>query len=164
MKPDDFKFWVAQRSSHAWWFEAALDAISKGHVALITGRSNPDDLYLARMWLTPPDDSSGRLDSADSVLLHCILKPDDDPHLHSHPWSFKTTVLSGWYDEETGGMHRLEQGDSSLFGRADFHRIADCQPFTWTLVQTGRRVSDWYFLVDDKCVPWNEYLGVEIAQ
>ncbi len=88
------------RAGSRWFVDAAREALRSGHYSLIPGRRG-EDLYLARFWLTPParlgDD--GSWESADSVLLHYFAKPDDDGSLHDHPWSFKTTVLAGGYDE-----------------------------------------------------------------
>jgi hypothetical protein len=36
-----------------------------------------------------------------SIYIHKIFKADQDLHLHSHPWNFKSIILRGSYIEES---------------------------------------------------------------
>lgn len=36
-----------------------------------------------------------------NIYLHFIIRPDDDPDPHDHPWDFTTFVLLGGYKNET---------------------------------------------------------------
>lgn len=69
-----------------------------------------NELYLRRWFITPRSWKK-------RVFLHCILRPDEDRHLHDHPWNFATLVLKGGYDEtfympedalESWGRHPLD--------------------------------------------------------
>lgn len=89
------------------------------------------------------------------LFLHRIALPDRDRHLHDHPWSFATLILSGGYREvvpvgddpagstvsrtwRTGSIHRLIA--------EEFHSIAVLhRKPTWTLVFVGPRRRDWGF-------------------
>lgn len=148
-----------------WWHHEALDALDAGHYQAIYSRDQAD-LYLARFWLTPPNTSEEdghQWDSADSMLLHYILRADDAPDLHCHPWGFRTTVLSGSYDEEVPSDAWMRQigrpaessrrwpgpvsrhtihhptGSSHSLQCGDLHAIARVEHSTWTLVRTGAR-------------------------
>jgi hypothetical protein len=35
------------------------------------------------------------------IYIHGIYGPDEDLHLHNHPWDFKSFILSGSYIEQT---------------------------------------------------------------
>ena len=81
------------------WVNWAWHAFEKGHYRLIPTRQKPDELYLARFWLTTPEENDGRYQSAGSTVLHYFARPDDDNALHDHPWPFKTSILNGGYTE-----------------------------------------------------------------
>ena len=154
----------------SWYHHAALDAIDRGHFLIITGRNHADP-YLLRCWLTPPKTSNPtektdeRQESGASVLLHLIARPDDDEALHDHPWSFRTTILAGGYDEEipddtyrdyadldepghgptkTRTVTR-HPGDTIFHTATDLHRIRTIHGACWTLVSTYTRCRNWGF-------------------
>lgn len=93
------------------------------------------------------------------IYLHNILLPDDDRHLHDHPWPFASIVLRGYYIEELPGnswgrlVQRLNCKRST-----DAHRIrlvgsARC----WTLVLRGRKCREWGFHTEGGWVEADEY-------
>lgn len=127
-----------------------------------------------------------------AVYLHNILRADEDPALHSHPWEWTCTmVLHGGYLEKRGEVvvddqphvdslprlshQKLERlssralivGTSALMTGNSVHRIASVEPDTWTLFFTGPKRSSWGFFVEGRgMVPWRERLrerGLEPA-
>lgn len=102
------------------------------------------------------------------VLLHKIIRPDEDPVPHDHPWSFATLILRGGYTEEvmTDAWYRIDKwgiGSVHRFKRGMYHRILALRGGgpCWTLVLTGPRRDSWGFLVNGVHVNWKEYLGVD---
>jgi len=99
------------------------------------------------------------------VLLHKILTPDGDRHLHDHPWSFLGVVLRGGYAERLpGGGFRVKARRPlrPYYKRAeDPHRIMalDRVP-TWTLLLVGRRKRTWGFYTEQGWIDWRAYLNV----
>ncbi len=154
----------------AWWERAALVAYEYGYCRAISDR-NTGKPYLVRFWLHPPDyKANGQGISSNSLLLHLILAPDAGTELHNHPWEFTSRVLSGWLRLIEAQSHdvaeripvTLRRGQSYFLKTAWFHRIDDCAPSTWTLVQTGPLLNpDWQFLRDDgTLVLWSAMPGV----
>ncbi|TXH46485.1 MAG: hypothetical protein E6Q97_29530 [Desulfurellales bacterium] len=156
----------------------AAAAIERGHYRMIPNRTN-EHPYLLRVWLSPMvlmDD--GRPESGSSILLHHIIRADDDGALHDHPWDFTTTILSGGYREKLPLFwgHKNGEGDGpEQFSRADWwidanlsrgaqclHMIERVQPDTWTLVMTGPRIREWGFHpAGQPWQSWREYLGAK---
>ena len=88
---------------------------------------------------------------------HHILRSDADPHLHDHPWSFVSWLLSGPYVEETPEGTAYHKQWSLVHKRAaDLHRIILYKP-VWTLVFTGPKVRHWGYQTEAGWVPWREY-------
>lgn len=157
---------------------AAAAAIDRGHFWMIPDRAG-EHAYLLRLWLSPMQlDETGKPQSASSILLHHIVRADDDDALHDHPWDFTTQILSGGYRERTPLYwgHKNGQGDGpDKFTNTDqgegvlLHRVAESlhlitavQPDTWTLVTTGPRRREWGFHPAGKpWQSWREYLGVK---
>ncbi len=121
---------------------------------------DPDgSLYMERWWLFNPypgSEQSKRWDWLPSIRIHRIHRPDQDRHFHNHPWSARTFILAGWYDEERlGGSGRITRtaGESARIDHDDFHKIVDMSHGgVYTLFVTGRYRHTWGFLV-----PWREY-------
>ncbi len=134
---------------------------------------NADGTYPKRNWLM-------RL--LPSVRFHEILLPDNDLHLHDHPWNAQTIVLRGWYIEEvenpdyeptivdhpsnkpTMYLHR-QAGYTGPIRFGQYHRIASVSASrrqqTLTLFITFRHKGTWGFRVNGVKVPWRQYLGVD---
>lgn len=132
------------------------------------------EVYMYRWWLFNPYDNETRKRKYPwipfSVRVHRIMKPDDDRHLHDHPWNARTVILRGGYIEEVpddsprmftdnrqqfyrvaGDTHRLRPGQ--------YHRITHVTSRgAYTLFITGKNQPGWSFLVDGKKIPWRVYL------
>lgn len=167
--------WVCDPRA-AWWERAAAFAILTGTFRVIPSRDGTQP-YLLRCWLTPVVVAEGGevFESADSILLHHFLKPDDDEALHDHPWGFSTTILAGGYDEalppigwspEQGGpsfdarLVRRSVGDRVDHLATDMHAVARIEPGTWTMVRTGPKERTWFFHPPgEQPVPWRDFLA-----
>ena len=106
------------------------------------------------------------------VYLHRILGPDERV-FHDHPWSFRTELLSGWYEQawaHASGIARdrwstrtIMSGSSvqstNVMEERDFHYIRKVgqREECWSLVTTGPRVKSWGFWDDGRYWPYQEY-------
>lgn len=129
-------------------------------------------LYMERYWLFNPYpvDSSGKGNWFPiSIRLHRIVLPDQDRHMHDHPWNARTFILRGWYDEirqEPHGrsMRMRKAGDTVALKFGEYHRITDISDGgVWTLFVTGKYRGTWGFLVNGRKVQWRTYLGLDRA-
>ena len=140
-----------------------------------------DKLYMERFWLFNPYPDSGA-SGADrkpwrfpiSIRVHHIILPDQDRHLHDHPWNARTFILRGWYREAKPRAHcgmsnaasdyfvnRLT-GETATLAFGEYHRITEVsEGGVWTLFVTGKYRGAWGFLVDGAKVQWRRYLGLE---
>lgn len=140
-------------------------------------------LYMERFWLfNPYPDTHKRWQFPISIRVHHILLPDQDRHLHDHPWNARTVILRGWYVEErqhilgwigedydsVPGPHKMlmpslrKTGESAEIAYNEYHRILMLsRGGCWTLFITGCYRGTWGFDVDGKKVTWRKYLGME---
>lgn len=114
------------------------------------------------------------------IWIHRFLSADGERHVHSHPFEFCTGVLLGGYKEEMldihgeKAFHERRQINTNQLDLIDFilgdckpelfvqmrsvdlydwHRIAEVQPQTWTIMLVDkRRLKTWHFLGDDGSV------------
>lgn len=135
------------------------------HIASPDGQS----IYMKRWWLFNPYPSSDEANLRRfpwlpvSIRVHRILRPDQDRHLHDHPWNARTIILDGWYVEEREGARPAKRnvGYTGRLDHGSYHRIDQVSPGgALTLFFTFRYRGTWGFKVDGKKVPWREYLGV----
>lgn len=125
------------------------------------------DVYMERWWLFNPYDADyvGRIPWLPSIRLHHIRRPDQDRHLHDHPWNARTFVLLGAYVEEREGGQWFTRraGDSAPLKFGEYHRIHSVAHGVgaMTLFVTFRKRGPWGFLVDGEKVPAREYLKGE---
>jgi len=123
------------------------------------------DTYMWRYWLFNPYKfgTSGKGSRFPfSIRLHHICRPDNDRHLHDHPWDARTFILRGWYVEERANGERLARvaGDTFTLNHNDYHKILDIsQGGVWTLFVTFKYRGDWGFLVDGVKVPHLDYIN-----
>jgi hypothetical protein len=132
------------------------------------------DPYLTRVLLTRALGIGRRLGFG--VFLHHFHRPDQDRWPHNHPWKWGVSIiLSGSYDEtrlrgisverETGQSFQVTTSKRvRWFNRlsgTDYHKVEHLHGDVWTLFITGPRVQDWGFLVEDRHVPWRDYLKKE---
>lgn len=118
------------------------------HMPMKTIMVNGED-YLQRYYV-------GQNEYGDQDWLHRFLRADSERHLHSHPWHADSTILCGWYLEQT----RKDSGDvfERLWSAGDvnaivpdrIHRIVDVQPNTWTHMRVyAGREENWFFIDDE---------------
>jgi hypothetical protein len=141
-------------------------------------------LYMERYWLFNPYPASGA-SGADrtkwqfpiSIRIHHITSPDNDRHLHDHPWNARTILLHGWYVEDryyageplppnvgTPEFHEhlRRSGDTVSLNFGEYHRISKVAcGGAWTLFITGKYRGTWGFDVDGSKVQWRKYLGLD---
>jgi hypothetical protein len=103
-----------------------------------------------------------------ALYIHRIYEHDRDIHLHTHPWNFKTVVLSGGYVEQYLGKDlfcepqeftRVRRPFSYASGdRNYYHKILEITngPVT-TLFFTFGRHQPWYYSVGDTQIESEEY-------
>lgn len=124
------------------------------------------DIYMRRFWLFNPYPGPGNYtrkgwrDWVPSVRVHWIRRPDQDRHLHDHPWNARTIVLDGYYTEERiNSLHIRDVGYTGRLRFGEFHRIVSVpSEGVWTLFITWRKRGTWGFLVNGVKVPHREYL------
>jgi hypothetical protein len=91
-----------------------------------------------------------------SVMLHRILRPDPDRHLHDHPWHFFSILLRGSYREQRG--RRIHHRRWWNFCRAEgAHKITHVSPTCTSLVLTGPKIRSWGFHTETGWVHWRKY-------
>ena len=153
----------ASKEGRDYWIYMAHQSLHKGWYREILGR-HTDDIYLMRFWLSEPQNNTkGSFSSRNSLLLHHFLKPDDDSHLHNHPWTGRSTVLSGGYVEETeDGISQVKPMDCNFITAKKYHRIRSIEHNTWSLVHTGEKEGEWGFLVDGVHQHYMDYLNNEL--
>lgn len=143
-------------------------------------------LYMERFWLFNPYPNTGgsgadrpRWQFPISIRIHHIVQPDQDRHLHDHPWNARTFILRGWYHEmrpveaaapgepgahdmRSGMIHiSREAGETAALKFGEYHRITDISDGgVWTMFVTGKYRGTWGFLVDGVKVQWRKYLGI----
>jgi hypothetical protein len=99
-----------------------------------------------------------------ALYLHKVLLPDDDRHMHDHPYNFSSLVLRGGYKEV------VDYGDGWSWGRSHkagsihhmkaewLHKIVSLKRVpTWTLLFVGRRRRTWGFWTENGWVAWHNY-------
>lgn len=107
------------------------------------------------------------------VFIHDIHETDQDRHLHDHPWSFISIILSGGYtelycedsqdDPWVVEQRRWPRFSVHLMRHTAAHRIIDASPGLRTLVIAGPRRQDWGFHTENGFVGWRAYHGVQEA-
>lgn len=96
-----------------------------------------------------------------SIRLHKWEKGDPANYQHAHPWNFLTIVLSGGYDDVgVGRPTDFLRAPCIRFRPLSWrHSVINVKPHTWSIVFTGRLVSEWRFWIDRHEVDvetWNE--------
>lgn len=132
--------------------------------------------YMHRGWLFNPyhKDATGQYVRGKwgntSVRLHHILLPDDDEHLHNHPFDALSLILRGGYLEEIyagnpiGDKLRVRRpmssGDINVIKKTDFHRITHVTyGGVWTLFVTNDVEGEWGFDVDGMFIEQTKYFA-----
>ena len=128
------------------------------------------DLYMRRWWLR--GDDIKRETGTITAGVHHIVSPDRDSDMHTHPCTFISVILWGWYlerlprdqrqDPRLDDIHtytRVRLPLSIAVVRAtDRHSIATVSPGgVWTLVIWLRKQGSWGFWTAEGFVPWRQY-------
>ena len=93
------------------------------------------------------------------IYLHEILRSDEDPEPHNHPWTFISVILREGYVEERNGRKTRKYPGMVLLRRADdFHRLELRRP-AWTLVFRGRERKGWGFMTASGFMDSEEFLA-----
>lgn len=154
------------------------------------------EVYMYRWWLFnayQKDETTGREGPPKwpwlpSIRVHHIVRPDDDDHMHDHPWDARTIVLRNWYaeerplsalttDEMTFDIVDINNYPGELEPRAttdslpgstravrygEYHRISAVAPGgVFTLWFTWKYQGTWGFWVDGVKVPYRKYLKLD---
>lgn len=156
------KFRLTAKALH-WLLAKKLALPSAGHLHNLDG-----SLYMGRWWVIRPDSCAARAlkfvsgGRYESVRLHHIRQGDADRELHSHPFSYTTMILDGWYEEEklddksfTQGVpysvktnRRVHTAGSVAHMASSYHRIARVSVTgVWTLFFMGKNRGSWGFLM-----------------
>jgi hypothetical protein len=101
-----------------------------------------------------------------SARLHHIMRPDHDRDLHSHPFSYRTFVVAGYYEESyqtglygTPFYRRIGEGESGTGSSTKFHCIRKVSGGgVLTLFFMTRNKGTWGFNVGGKFVESTRYL------
>lgn len=100
-----------------------------------------------------------------SILLHQILQPDKDPHLHNHPWNLRSLVLRGCYvermqDRYNGIVMNIRGPWNYAYRNAtkDFHKIDAVIEPTWTINLVGKPLNaKWGYTTSEGFIEHDEY-------
>lgn len=126
--------------------------------------SSSDSKYITRYYLLRSSWFGPWAARLPSLYLHHIHRPDVDPELHNHPWSYAFALLlrGGYVEErrvvaegtaEVVDLVRLPGAVVALEANT-FHRISrlhDPENGSWSLFVAGPRVQAWGF--------WNRETG-----
>lgn len=128
-------------------------------------------LYMRRWWLLGNEKlrESGHV----TVGLHHIVRADADRDMHTHPCSFVSFIVKGWYRERTPRLQGQHSGlddteyvevkrsrFSFAFRRfSDRHYITEVSPGgVWTVVIWFRKQGSWgFWLPCGSFTPWRDY-------
>jgi len=156
---------IAKILSNPKVFNYLLNKAKKTPYSNIYGVED-NELYMERYWLFNAYPESGGKRKFDwfplAIRIHKIVKPDNDRHLHDHPWNARTFILKGWYKEERKGeSFTREQGDTCRLNFGEYHRINQiCDGGVYTMFVTGKYRGTWGFMVDGLKVHYKKYLGL----
>jgi hypothetical protein len=108
-------------------------------------------LYMGRWWIVAPNTWQSRLlrrvtsDKYHTIRLHRIMRHDHDRDLHSHPFSYLSFILKGWYEEVYKDGVIIAKKAKDGFWRArkgpNEDGWAAIAPFSTCTKQGRRRVS-----------------------
>lgn len=82
-----------------------------------------------------------------AIFLHHFRRSDNDRHVHDHPWSFVTLLLSGGYWEHLPDRtSKWRKRFSILYRPAEWQHWVEIEKPVWTLVLRLRRRREWGFV------------------
>ena len=106
-----------------------------------------------------------------ALYLHRFHRSDNDRHVHDHPWSFFTFLLSGGYWEHLPKFAEIPDGEqirvyrrrfSLLWRPAEWRHWVEIERPVWTLVLRLRRRRVWGFWTERGWLDWQTY-GKELC-
>ena len=146
----------------AWWVRAAARLIDGGHLIprrVITEPCYPEGGPLfTRFYLFQCPFFA--------LYVHHFHRSDNDRHVHDHPWSFVTWLLSSGYWEHVPELPMFPAGTQVRFWRRRFSvlwRPAEWQHWVeierpvWTLVLRLRKRREWGFWTHLGWIDWKTY-------
>ena len=101
-----------------------------------------------------------------ALYVHHFHRSDHDRHVHDHPWSFVTLLLSAGYWEHLPKFAELPDGEqvrawrrrfSVLWRPAEWRHWVEIERPVWTLVLRLRRRRAWGFWTERGWVDWQTY-------
>jgi len=102
------------------------------------------------------------------VLIHRLMQPDADRHLHDHPWDAVFIVFGPGYLETTmkDGQQKAHWRGLRWLPSIRFHPAERPHKIealggdsVWTIALATRHKRSWGFHTEDGWVPWTEYEG-----
>jgi hypothetical protein len=92
------------------------------------------------------------------IFLHHILRSDEDPDLHDHPWKFVSLVLWRGYVEVLPGdvVRRIRAWNVVRHEARDAHRLILDRP-AWTMLLVTGEKREWGFHVREGWMPNGKY-------
>lgn len=110
------------------------------------------------------------------LYLHHIVRSDDDPDPHDHPWGFLGFIIAGGYTDESYTWGPVLDGlyvRSGPINEAVRPRTFIRRPAThihkvivppgktvWTIIATQPRSREWNFVTPNGPILWRTYLGI----
>lgn len=107
-----------------------------------------------------------------NIFIHHFHKSDGDVY-HDHPWAYVTLILRGGYYEWVAKFNpageKIDEvrvwrgpGHFRICSASSYHRIELCPGIDcWTMFMPGPQKRDWGFLVNNKWIQHERYLGGE---
>lgn len=100
-----------------------------------------------------------------AIMIHFINTADPEPHIHDHPVTFLSLILTGGYEElrmlpkyAPVRIYRKRRFFNFIRANArDAHTITSVLPGTVTLCIVGPKTRDWGFHTEDGWVFWKDY-------
>ncbi len=98
------------------------------------------------------------------IFVHHILRSDEDPELHDHPWNFVSLVLWSGYLEVLPArkmgdplpVRRIRAGNVVRHRADDAHRLILNRP-AWTFVIVTGKKRHWGFWTEDGWLPYEKF-------
>ena len=122
------------------------------------GTKDHESLYLRRFYIK----KWGKR----RLFLHYFARGDDDRHLHTHPWNFRTFILNKGYHEELKNGKKYFRPALTLFPKRPStwaHKVHLTNGPCWTMFMPGKKCRTWGFLTEKGEIPFYEYLDNEGA-
>lgn len=105
-------------------------------------------------------------ENGDRLIVHRILRSDEDDAFHDHPANFRSLILFGSYREITPDkpprVYRV--GDWNVKLAAEQHRLEVIEGPVITLVWRGPKIREWGFIRDGVWVHHSKFLDKKFGE